>query len=104
MINEPTVPNDSNYIFSPLCEDQLEVQLREGSTLIATRVLTASMLETFVIILTTEERSLITDWTNLSVWLDVYVTGQVVKFALGPMNPPYPGPVMLYVRARKVEV
>lgn len=102
MINEPLVANDTNYISAPLCDGRLAVQLRQGTTLIAERILTPDTMETFVIALTTEERNLVTNWSNLSIWLDVYVVDQIVKCALGPMNPPHPGTVYLYVRARKV--
>lgn len=99
MINEPSVPDFSNYITSPICDGRLAVQLREGTTLIAERVLMPTLPETHLITLTTEERDLITNWGNLSIWLDVYVVGQIVKCALGPMNPPFPGTVTLYVSA-----
>jgi len=99
MVDEPDVPNDDDYILSPTTISTLTVELRQGTTLIATRVITPSALfETTVITLTGPEAASITNWADLALWFDV--DGDIAKLKLTTMPTPLAGPVYLYIRTR----
>ena len=106
MLNEAGVPNDSNYIRSPLCDGTMLVEVREGSTLIAQRVLyRPTGLQTYIYQLSAGEAAAVSNWSNLAVWLTVYDSNSTIKtakVALGTLTTPAAGDVKLYLRARIV--
>lgn len=106
MLDETLVPDDSStYIYSPISDGTCVVELREGSTLIATRTIarpsTVDQWQTFVYELTTGEKNAVSDWTNLAFWFTVNGSDVAkVKLQSGSVPGTLADPVIMYVRMR----
>ena len=93
MIDEPYVPNDADYIYACSDDGTYVLELRQNSTLIATRTLAANAdLTTYLFTLTAGERATITDWSNLYVWFTVNGTN-TAKLKLTLLYPPISGEI-----------
>jgi hypothetical protein len=99
-VNEVNVPDDTDYVRSPSTTGNLTVEIRQGTTLIATRtIVPSSVFETVVVTLTGGEVASVTDWTQLAVWLtvDTDTLKMGLSTIVGPLSA---GPVVLYIRLR----
>jgi len=103
MVDEPNVPNDSDWINSPSTTGDLTVELRQGTTLIATRTQAApTSYTTYIFTLTGGEVATITNWSNLAVWLSVNGTA-IAKLQLGTLSTPVDASgTKLYIRMTSV--
>jgi hypothetical protein len=96
------VPNDSDYIASPAGSTTVTVELRQGTTLIATRSVTPviGVTETHVFPLTSDEFLAISDFTALAIWLTK--ESSTVKLQLTALATPGDTTAILYVRVGAV--
>lgn len=101
MIDEAQVPNDADWIRSPLSDGSYVMALYQGDTLIASRTITmdSSDFTTHILTLTDTEKNSITNWADLSIWFTVNGT-HTAKIRLSTVYRPLSGTVSLYVRSR----
>lgn len=97
-VDEAQFPSDTDYVESPECDGTLLVELRQESIVIASHTYYRETgTQTLALTLTAAQRALITNWSALSVWCSVNTT-DTLKLALGPIQTPAPGDVVLRVR------
>lgn len=103
MIDEQGVPDDADWIRSPQCDGSYVMSLRQGTTLIASRTITAEpgVFQTYIFTLTGIERELITEWGELSIWFTVNGV-DTAKLQLSHIFRPDEGPITMYVRSRVI--
>jgi hypothetical protein len=101
MIDETSVPDDSDWIQSPGSDGTYVMALYQGDTLIASRTITTdtSDFATHILTLTDTEKNSITNWADLAIWFTVNDTN-TAKIRLSTIYRPLSGTVSLYVRSR----